>query len=215
MLAITLPEVAQHCGRQAANPTLHQNVGEWTGCSLRLGFQQFVGDDAVPLHHVARNFLITFIRGVGDNPPAIDPCQTRSFLHRRIVIADNTNDARAERRNRRLALHAHLRVQHDHAAAAHALRRCRQGPAMVAVGRADRDEVLQGIGVPSREQIVRFPGLVRPLAKDQAQQGNRRAQHLEAAQWGAFRFVLDMDLPHRQLRSQARQTQRRCTATLQ
>ncbi|MCY1510417.1 hypothetical protein D9M68_447930 [compost metagenome] len=202
---ITLPQMAGHTGREPADAALHDDVGEGTRRAGPGVLEQFVHEDAVALHHVTRNLFVAFVGGVGNHLPAVRLRQPRGLFHRGVVVAGDAHDLGAERGDGRLALFADLRVQHDHAATAHALRGRGQCATVVAVGRADGDEVAQRRRVPAREQVGGCPAPLRPAAQHQAQQGHGRAEHLEAAERGAPRFVLDGHLRDAQLRGEPEQ----------
>ncbi|MCY1542680.1 hypothetical protein D9M68_784410 [compost metagenome] len=106
-------------------------------------------------------------------------------------------------------------MEHDNAAAAYALRRRRQGPAMVAVGRTDHGEVGQRCFVLARQQAAWLEALARKLTKNQAHQGNRCTKRLEAAQHRTFRLILDQNVRHSQFRGQVGQRMKRRTGAVQ
>ncbi|MNF69157.1 hypothetical protein D3C84_510320 [compost metagenome] len=172
-------------------------------CRGRL--DDFSGDGAVALHDVARDLLVALIGGIGNHQPAVPLRERRRFRDRLVVVAADAHDLRAIGRNGRFALNADMGVQHDHAAAADALGRSGQRPAVVAVGSADHREAGQRRTVVARQQCRCLEAPLRKSAQDQAHQCDRRAERLEAAQHRALRLVLEQDVGHAQLRRQVGQ----------
>ncbi|MNT29105.1 hypothetical protein D3C72_1648320 [compost metagenome] len=168
------------------------------GARIRLNgaillFQGLGSDNAIALHHVARDLFVSIVRGVRDHEPAILPCKPCRFDHGLVVVACDAHHFRAQGCDGRLALFADIGVQHDYAATADASRGRRQRPAMIAVGCADDSELGQCVGIGAMEEGFRIPATVRPLSQDEPGKGDRGSESLEAADGGSRRLILQID----------------------
>ena len=146
--------------------------------------QQLVDEDAVTLHHIAGNLLIAFVGRVGNHLPAVRGGKSCCLKDRLVVVAGDADDIGVESGNGVVPLQTDMGVQHDDAAATHALGRGCQGAAMIAIGGTDDHKVMQWLGMQTCQQVRRVPGLVWPAAKHESQQCDRGAQGFEAAQLG-------------------------------
>ncbi|MCY1424745.1 hypothetical protein D9M71_405070 [compost metagenome] len=161
-------------------------------------FDDFGGDGAVTLHDIPRDFLVAVVGGVRDDPPAILRGQRSRLLDGIVVVAGNADDLRTVGGDGRFPLDADIGMEHDDAAATDAPCSRSQRAAVVSVGCADHGELRQGRGVPAGEQVAGSEVVPGERAQDQANQGDRRTQRLEAAQLRTYRFVLDQDFSHAQ-----------------
>ncbi len=193
------PEIAHDAGGQAADAALQDHMCEWDGvanCDPDL-VDKLVNDRAIALHHVARDFFIALVGGVGNDLPAVDLGQARRLINRGVVVAFNPNDLRTESRDGLFALDADILMKNDDAAYAGALCRSRQGSTVVAVRGTDYHQILQCGRIAPRQHVLGVQAW--DTSHDEPYKRYRRTERFEATQWRPYRLVLHPDFSDAEL----------------
>ena len=140
LLTVVLPQIAGQPRSHPADATLQQYVGERLGLLRVQLLDDLGGDSAIALHNVSRDGLVTVVGSIGHHVPVVFCGQPCRLGHRLVVVAADTHDTRTVGGNSGLALHANVRMQHDHTLATHGLGGSSQCATVVTISGANHGD---------------------------------------------------------------------------